>query len=117
MALQVDQQASIASVKEMIQTKEGIFSGFVSPLICLVLFLFLGLPTEEQRLNYSGKLLREARTLADYNIQKESTLHLSLRLRGGMMSKFRTLEKYSNSTLVKPRLWSSAPSRRCMSSM
>lgn len=55
---------SIESIKNKLQDREGI-------------------PNYEQRLIFAGKQLEDDKILSDYNISKESVVHLALRLRGG----------------------------------
>lgn len=64
LTMEVEPDESIESVKNKLQDKEGI-------------------PPNQQRILFGGKQLDARKTISDYDIENESTMHLVLRLRGG----------------------------------
>jgi len=64
--IEVDAEEEVSKIKWKIKDKEGI-------------------PPHEQRLIYAGKQLEDDQKLASYNIQRDSTLHLVIRLPGGRL--------------------------------
>ena len=66
LCLSVNSNDTVNEIKQKIQQKEGI-------------------PLEQQRLVFNGKQLEDNLKLGEYNISNDSTIHLVLRLRGGLV--------------------------------
>ncbi|GAA5827848.1 hypothetical protein JCM5353_005668 [Sporobolomyces roseus] len=81
LAFGVESTDSVSSIKSQIAAREGI-------------------PADEQRLIFGGKQLSDDLTLADYDVQRESTLDLCLRLLGGMAKK-RKKKNYTTPKKIK----------------
>ena len=78
--LDLELSASVLSVKQLLESREQI-------------------PAEDQLLTYAGRPLEDDCTLEDYDVQKESTLYLSLRLLGG--GKKRKKKNYTTPKKIK----------------
>ena len=63
--VEAEEEDTIEDIKNKIMEKEGV-------------------PVDQQRLIFGGKQLDSDKTLADYDVQEDSTFHMVLRLRGGL---------------------------------